>query len=52
MADPAAGEEVQWEQLFNEETLARIRQSIAVMEEEIFGEFKMRLGEGVLMSHY
>ena len=52
MADLAAKEEVQWEQLFNEETPAHIRQSIAVMEEEIFGEFKVRLGEGVVMSHY
>ena len=52
MAEPATGEEVQWEQLFNEETPAHIRQSIAVMEEEIFGEFKVRLGEGVVMSHY
>ena len=52
MANPAAGEEVQWEKLFNKETPAHIRQSITVMEEEIFGEFKMRLGEGVVMSHY
>ena len=52
MADPAMGDEDQWENLFNEETPAHIRQSIAVMEEEIFDEFKVRLGEGVVMSHY
>ena len=52
MADPAAGEEVQWENLFNEKTSSHIRQSIVVMEEEIFGKFKVRLGEGVVMSHY
>ena len=52
MADPALGDEEQWEHLFIKETRAHICQSIAVMEEEIYGEFKVRLGEGVVMSHY
>ena len=52
MADPVMGEEDQWEQLFNEEMPAHIYQSIVVMEEEIFDEFKVKLGEGVVMSHY
>ena len=52
MDDLAMGKEDQWEQLFNEETLAHICQSIAVMEEEIFDEFRVRMGEGVVMSHY
>ena len=52
MADPVIGEEDQWEQLFNEEMPAHIRQSIAVMEEDIFSEFRVKLGEGMVMSHY
>ena len=52
MVDPAMGEEDQWKQLFNEEMPTHIRQSIAVIEEEIFSEFKVKLGEGVVMSHY
>ena len=52
MADPVIGEEDQWEQLFNKETPAHIQQSIVVIEGEIFGEFKVKLREGVVMSHY
>ena len=52
MDDPVMGEEDQWEQLFNKEKPSHIHQYIVVMEEEIFGEFKVKLGEGVVMSHY
>ena len=52
MADSTLGDEDQWEHLFNEEMPIHIRQSIAIMEEEIYDEFKVRLGEDVVMSHY
>ena len=56
MEDPTfregGNEEDQWKWLFNTETLAQIRHSIAAMEEEIFSDFRVKLGEGVVMSHY
>ena len=45
-------QETIWEPLFLEETLAHIRKSIAAMEEEIYGEFRLILGHEVTISNY
>ena len=45
MAAPIGGnEEEEWERIFNEEMSEHIQHSIAAMENEIYGEFKMKLG--------
>ena len=52
MATPEGGNEEEWERLFNEETPEHIQHSIAVMENEIYGEFRLKLGREVVMSNY
>ena len=37
-------EEEEWERIFNEEMSEHIQHSIAVMENQIYGEFRMTLG--------
>ena len=41
-----------WEALFHEETPDYICDSIATMEAEIYGEFKLKLGPEVTISNY
>ena len=41
-----------WEALFREETLDHIRESITATEDEIYREFKLRLGPKVTISNY
>ena len=43
---------VDWEALFRKETSEHIFKSIATMENEIFGEFRLRLGPEVAISNY
>ena len=43
---------IDWESLFYEETPTHIRDSIATMENELFGEFNLRLGLDVVISNY
>ena len=45
-------QEVDWEALFQKEALAHIHNSIASMEDEIFGKFRLRLGHDITMSNY
>ena len=46
------GQEVDWEALFQKEALGYIQKSIASMEDEIYGEFRLRLGHDITMSNY
>ena len=48
----AGSQEVDWEALFQKEALGYIQKSIASMEDEIYGEFKLRLGHDITMSNY
>ena len=53
MASQGGGnEEEEWETLFNQETLEHIQCSIAMMEMEIYGEFKLNLGHELVMFNY
>ena len=45
-------QEVDWEVLFKKEALAHIHKLIAAMEDEIYGEFKIKLGYNITMSNY
>ena len=46
------GQEVDWEALFQIEAQAHIQKSIAAMEDEIYGKFRLRLGNDITMSNY
>ena len=48
----ASSQEVDWQALFQKEAPAHIRNSTAAMEDEIFGEFKLKLGHAITMSNY
>ena len=50
-ADKGYNEE-DWERLFREETPEHIQNSINVMEEEVYSEFRLRLGGDIVMSNY
>ena len=53
MAAPIGGnEEEEWERIFNEETSKHIQRSIVAIENEIYGEFRMKLGREFVMSNY
>ena len=43
---------IYWESLLCEETPTHIRDSIATMENELFGEFRLRLENDVVISKY
>ena len=45
-------QEVVWEALFQKQASAHIHELIAAMEDEIYGEFKIRLGHDITMSNY
>ena len=48
----AGSQEVDWDALFLKEAATHFRKSIAAMEDEIYGKFRLRLGNDITMSNY
>ena len=48
----ASDQEVDWEAIFQKEGPTHIHKSIAAMEDEIYGEFRLRLGHEITMFNY
>ena len=46
------GQEVDLEALFQNDAPSHIHKSIAAMEDEIYGEFRLRMGHDITMYNY